>query len=95
MWWIETCCCTRVSTVVLMVNYILQLKQLYNVTKASVRESIHKRSYGDLKLFRYRYQYIDVRNVCVVLCADDVVLVAESPCDLQRLLDVLYHWYCK
>ncbi len=34
----------------------------------------------------------DVRNVCALLYADYVVLVAESSCDLQRLLDALYSW---
>ncbi len=38
---------------------------------------------------------IDVRKVCALLYADDVVLVSESPCDLQKLLDALYNWCCK
>ncbi len=33
---------------------------------------------------------IDVRKVCCLLYADVVVLVSESPCDLQRLQDALH-----
>ncbi len=38
---------------------------------------------------------IDVRKVCALLYADDVLLMVESSCDLQILLDVLYNWCCK
>ena len=35
---------------------------------------------------------IDEEKICLLLYADDIVLLAESSCDLQLLLNALYDW---
>ncbi len=94
------------------------IKQIYNVTKASVRvngeliitgwfiigNGVRQGDTLSSTLFLFYINdivetlngldtriNIDVRKVCALLYADDVVLVAESLYDLQRLLDALYN----
>ena len=34
-------------------------------------------------------------KLCILLYADDIVLLAENEVDLQKMLDVLHAWCCK